>query len=548
MASREQVASRTQVDLPGDRLLEQGIEWSKQNLADSVQEARRPAGPLHRRGQAVPAAGGHGRRTRAASAPASPTTRGCSRRTASTPRSPPSRRASSRPIEDHLRALRDVSVHRQRRPRARSSHEVVTDGSVYFGADSSTPGNTDETAKFPSARRAGRGAGPATTPSATSCIRSRCATCTTSSSSWTPTATAGPRGSATSSATGMGEEKLDITDGHDPRAVRPRRPRATRRATRHARVGARPGAQARDARFEAAWWMAGVPGSTPTRSTTPATCRSYQRHWIGVTPMEIELAKDGPREPGPRDAATTGTRPSTCARRPCFSTDFGALPHRACPGCDGGPAGTGERSIFTLNTADHGGRRGQLRPARPGPAAALHRPRTGACSCPIRTSSRARCRRSRRRPTYGPLDRPAASTTGAMVAAGVGHVRHAVARGAPAARRAAGHGPARGSRSCRRCRAASRASAGSNIRLGRRRRGRDAPRTREAPTRPRVALGVPLSRLHDRPHAAARRRRWRGRRSTAARWPTPRSRANRGVEVLVNAPTSGTHELVVTSR
>jgi hypothetical protein len=27
------------VDLPGDRLLQQGIEWSKQNLADSVQAA-----------------------------------------------------------------------------------------------------------------------------------------------------------------------------------------------------------------------------------------------------------------------------------------------------------------------------------------------------------------------------------------------------------------------------------------------------------------------------------------------------------------------------
>ena len=29
-------------------------------------------------------------------------------------------------------------------------HEVVTDGSVYFGADEDA-GNTDETAKFPSA-------------------------------------------------------------------------------------------------------------------------------------------------------------------------------------------------------------------------------------------------------------------------------------------------------------------------------------------------------------------------------------------------------------
>ena len=68
-----------------------------------------PADPLDQPGQAVPGAAGHGRRTRAGSAPASPTTRGSSPPTASTPRSPPWRSASSRPIEDHLRALRDIS-------------------------------------------------------------------------------------------------------------------------------------------------------------------------------------------------------------------------------------------------------------------------------------------------------------------------------------------------------------------------------------------------------------------------------------------------------
>jgi len=29
-------------------------------------------------------------------------------------------------------------------------HEIITDGSIYFGSDKD-PGNTDETAKFPSA-------------------------------------------------------------------------------------------------------------------------------------------------------------------------------------------------------------------------------------------------------------------------------------------------------------------------------------------------------------------------------------------------------------
>jgi hypothetical protein len=39
VASRENLAARTTVDLPGDRPLQEGIEWSKQNLADSVQAA-----------------------------------------------------------------------------------------------------------------------------------------------------------------------------------------------------------------------------------------------------------------------------------------------------------------------------------------------------------------------------------------------------------------------------------------------------------------------------------------------------------------------------
>ena len=37
---REALQRHTRLDLPGDPLLARGIDWSKQNLADSVQEAR----------------------------------------------------------------------------------------------------------------------------------------------------------------------------------------------------------------------------------------------------------------------------------------------------------------------------------------------------------------------------------------------------------------------------------------------------------------------------------------------------------------------------
>src|SRR6185437_15256381 len=46
-------------------------------------------------------------------------------------------------IEDHLRALRDISDKVNNRS-GKVVHEVVPDGSVYFG------GNNDETVKFPS--------------------------------------------------------------------------------------------------------------------------------------------------------------------------------------------------------------------------------------------------------------------------------------------------------------------------------------------------------------------------------------------------------------
>ena len=37
---RLMLGRRTRVSIPGDRLLQKGIEWSKQNLADSIQVAR----------------------------------------------------------------------------------------------------------------------------------------------------------------------------------------------------------------------------------------------------------------------------------------------------------------------------------------------------------------------------------------------------------------------------------------------------------------------------------------------------------------------------
>ena len=228
-----------------------------------------------------------------AAAPAGPTTRGCSARTGSTPRSPPSRRASSPTIEDHLRALRDVSVV-VNGDSGKVVHEVRHGRLASTTAPTRSAGNTDETAKFPSARRAGRGAGPATTAFRDElyrfavrehALRRRAARRRRRRLAGGPR----QRGAARH---GRGEARQHGL--HDPRAVRPGRPGRQRRATRPPRVG--------DAVSAAARWRrrSRRPGGSAGDTTQYADSlddpgqrqqKILQRHWIGVTPMELELVR-----------------------------------------------------------------------------------------------------------------------------------------------------------------------------------------------------------------------------------------------------------------
>jgi hypothetical protein len=101
-------------------------------------------------------------------------------------------------------------------------------------------------------------------------------------------------------------------------------------------------------RFEAAWW--GDALSLHADSLGEDNEQIQQKHWITVTPMEAELTVDERPVPG----LTTfdhGTRSLALHETPCFSGErpFNrGLFHTAC---DGGPLGQGERTIFGLNTA-----------------------------------------------------------------------------------------------------------------------------------------------------------------------------------------------------
>jgi hypothetical protein len=100
--------------------------------------------------------------------------------------------------------------------------------------------------------------------------------------------------------------------------------------------------------FEAAWWMPEVPQHADSLED-PGDVKVQQRHWIGVTPMEIELVKHGRVHPG-LSVFDHGNAALELRESRCFGDEFGLF-HTGEPGCDGGPPGKREKQTFSLNTA-----------------------------------------------------------------------------------------------------------------------------------------------------------------------------------------------------
>ena len=102
-------------------------------------------------------------------------------------------------------------------------------------------------------------------------------------------------------------------------------------------------------RFEDAWWY------EPARQyadslVDPGNVQSFQKHWIGQTPMEAELTMNRRAWPGLAEF-THGVAALAGREDPCYS---GSRPYNLGlfhTGCEGGPEGKGERTIFGLNTA-----------------------------------------------------------------------------------------------------------------------------------------------------------------------------------------------------
>jgi hypothetical protein len=355
--SRLSLARNTVVSLPGDPLLQQSVEWSKQNLADSVQEAHdlqlrdtdegrqypAPAGTLDEArwfGAGFPdypwLFGTDGEYTAFAAVAA----------------------GQFEPIKDHLRGLRDISEIVNARS-GKLVHEVVSTGDVYFGANDD-PGNTDETVKFPSAvALVWRWTGDNRFRDdlydfAVRNLRYVDATLDTDGDGWL-------EGLGNVERPGMGEEKLDSTAyyirGLLDLADMARSKRDTATATWAAGRAA-----ALRAQFETTWWAGGDANgysesiddpTDPANDNRPV----FQRHWTGVSPMEIEL-------PGGVPLASPAHGPIALAQREkdCYTGEFG-LYHTGSgptsapegnpgPSCDSVVSTVkSERSTYSLNTA-----------------------------------------------------------------------------------------------------------------------------------------------------------------------------------------------------
>ena len=196
-------------------------------------------------------------------------------------------------IEEHARALRDISVILNG-DSGKVVHEVVADGSVYFGTLQHA-GNTDETAKFPSLvaliwRWTGDDALRRDLyPFAVRNMRYVMTQLDADGDGW-------PEGLGNVERPGMGDEKLDnavytIRGLYDLADMA----RAAHDASTYA--WARDTARDLARRFEAAWWHA--PASQYADSLIdPGNVQSFQKHWIGQTPMEAELTRGERAWPG----------------------------------------------------------------------------------------------------------------------------------------------------------------------------------------------------------------------------------------------------------
>ncbi len=359
--TREKVDASTVVSLPGDPLVQQSVAWSKQMLAASVQRSDDVALRVVDAGTAYPAPtatldsmrwigagwpdytwlfGTDGEFTAYASVAA----------------------GQLGPIKAHLRTLRDVSE-AVNGGSGKIVHEVTPDGAVYFGANAD-PGNTDESAKYPSAvalvwRWTGDGKFLRDLYPASVQAMRHVASLDTDGDGW-------PEGLGNVERDGMGEEKLDNTV-YTIRGYADLADLARARGDAKTQRWATQQALRLSKAFEQAWWYGQDDARSYADSLDPspvggADTKIFQRHWIGLTPTDAVLPALPGRAAGPLASDAHARTTLAQHERPCYTGELG-LYHTGTgansvaedtdtQSCDDVVSSvTNETSIFTLNSA-----------------------------------------------------------------------------------------------------------------------------------------------------------------------------------------------------
>jgi hypothetical protein len=258
-------------------------------------------------------------------------------------------------IKDHMRALRDISEILNPGSGV-VVHESVSDGSIWFGKDTrhtnpdgstSYDFNTDETVKFPSAvaliwRWTGDdGFRDEMYSFAKRNLHYVVDTLDEDHDGW-------PEGLGNVERNGMGEEKLDNTV-YFIRGLYDLADMARSKHDGATAAWATNLARKLHDRFDGTWWYDEAQQYADSLDD-PGDVQSFQKHWIGQTPMDAELTIKGEAVPG---LAPNGHGTTALAGRedPCYSGEHPFNPGLYHTGCGGGQNGQGEKVIFGLTTS-----------------------------------------------------------------------------------------------------------------------------------------------------------------------------------------------------
>jgi hypothetical protein len=354
IASREQLAQKTQLSLPGDPMVQDAVDWGKQNIADLTLSARNLQVRWTNQGKQFPASLGTVPEATwiGAGYPDYPWIFGTDGEYTAFASVAVGQFAA---IEDHLRALRDISDILNNRSGV-VVHESVADGSIWFGHDSRVKNpdgttsydfNTDETVKFPSTvalvwRWTGDNAfRDEMYDFAVRNLHYVVNTLDADHDGW-------PEGLGNVERSGMGPEKLDNTV-YFIRGLYDLADMANSKHDGATFAWAKNMASKLQDKFDGTWWFQAA-SQYADSLVDPGNVQSFQKHWIGETPQEVELHIKGQTVPGlaPFDhgnAALAGRE------NDCFSGTPPFNPGLFHTGCGGGANGQGEKVIFGLTTS-----------------------------------------------------------------------------------------------------------------------------------------------------------------------------------------------------